>query len=313
MLQSLLSIRLRQVIYLEVDARPLWNVPGALKNVPITIDNILRLDKKPLKSVTKLTGITYVSAIALRLAAVFQVSVTELATALTRSWNQSSILDGPWIESPLLTQVLPNVTATCRQSGYLQFHVEATGLSAWLQFLIAELPHLVDPFMGQVSQQPPSAPATVHHNCDQAFTLQYAHARCCSLLRLAHESGLIQLQTTQPDTPHWQLVQPDPIPWLNGNSLQLIAAAEQHLLIEIVATLDTLFSESQASEPNIYWHLGDRLSQAFQSFYRACRVLGEVKANSPELAQSRLGLVLITQTCLRLILHRLNLSAPLSL
>ncbi len=151
------------------------------------------------------------------------------------------------------------------------------------------------------------------------FKVQYAHARCCSLLRLAHRSGLITLNDPEFTTSNWQFIAPNPIPWLDLNSLQscgesmrlrCIHPAERGLIDQLldsgdrIGQLDVERGFKQAFA----------LSLAFDNFYRSCRIWGEVKTETPQLAQARLGLVGVTQKLLRSLLEdQLGVLAPLEL
>ncbi len=139
------------------------------------------------------------------------------------------------------------------------------------------------------------------------FFVQYAHARCCSLVQLADREGLIKLQ----EPPARDVIFPNPIPWLNSEQkLYLNHPAEGRLIGELVQVIDDW--ESDAFDRAVNWEkTAVDLSQAFETFWRRCRIWGEVKTSSPELAQSRLGLVIATQSVLRLLLEeKLGIFAP---
>lgn len=133
---------------------------------------------------------------------------------------------------PFLIQVVP--------PGWLDFQLSDRTLATWLQSLLP-LPSL----------STSSLLPTSH------FSLQYTHARCCSLLRLAHREGLIHLS----DLDQRQLTAPNPIPWINELTadLRLVHSAEQNLIFECLGIVDELDCSSQ---PN-YLKLEYRLSNAF--------------------------------------------------
>lgn len=145
------------------------------------------------------------------------------------------------------------------------------------------------------------------------FEFQYAHARCCSILQLAHREELITLQPTDSDTVSalWLIVTPNPIPWLNFEQICLCHPAELALISQLLIVLDDLYCPCPSRQP-MNWHKAAlNLSQAFQTFYSQCRIWGEVKSQNIQLAGARLGLVLITQSILRLLLQdHLGIIAP---
>jgi arginyl-tRNA synthetase len=142
--------------------------------------------------------------------------------------------------------------------------------------------------------------------------VQYAHARCCSLLRLAHRQGLIKLKDLDFKTLDWQLLEPNPIPWLNDDqaALRLVDPAEKRLIAQILDSRDALSDPGQLSQRK----LASALSNEFERFYSNCRIWGEVKIQTPKLAQARLGLVAVTQALLRSLLQdHLGVPAPAEL
>ncbi|BCL37342.1 hypothetical protein NSMS1_37890 [Nostoc sp. MS1] len=150
------------------------------------------------------------------------------------------------------------------------------------------------------------------------FAIQYAHARCFSLILLAQREGIIQFNEPLPE--NWQerslsgLVSAMQIPWLNSETqLILNHSAERYLISELIGAVDSLIFPQDNKQMN--WEkLGLDVSQAFETFWSQCRIWGEVKANCPELTQARLGLVLATQIVLRVLLvTKLGSVAPFEL
>nr|WP_277922589.1 DALR anticodon-binding domain-containing protein [Coleofasciculus sp. FACHB-1120] len=159
----------------------------------------------------------------------------------------------------------------------------------------------------QVSIPNSQFPITCPQPLSSLSKVQYIHARCCSLLRLGHREKIIQLK----DSPALRLIYPEPIPWLTADSkLQLVHPAERRLIAQLLGLLDELRDMNQPK-----W--GKRAfdaAQAFETFYSECRIFGEVKTQTPHLAQARLGLVGGTRTILKFLLqHRLGILAPIEL
>ena len=146
---------------------------------------------------------------------------------------------------------------------------------------------------------------TLIENSSHLFAVQYAHARCCSLMRLAQQEKLIQLGDNNVNTSSamFCVISPNPIPWLNCKSkLHFSHSASRRLISELVQVVDDLECPNEAGSVN--WEKAAlNLSQAFEIFWCNCRIWGEVKITSPELSQARLGLVIATQSVLRFLLE----------
>ncbi|MEH2244334.1 DALR anticodon-binding domain-containing protein [Nostoc sp.] len=148
------------------------------------------------------------------------------------------------------------------------------------------------------------------------FAVQYAHARCCSLVLLAHREGLIKLRepVANSSPAFWSVIAPNPIPWLTSDGvLRLNHPDERRLIGELVQVVDNI--ECPDVSGSVKWEkVGLNLSQAFEKFWSNCRIWGEVKITPPEVAQARLGLLMATQSVLRYVLEgNLGVFAPLEL
>ncbi|MTJ52486.1 anticodon-binding protein [Anabaena sp. UHCC 0253] len=175
--------------------------------------------------------------------------------------------------------------------GWIHIELVDSTLAAWLQNLIVVKKSgnlLNNVFL----QQSPSS-----LNSLRIFTIQYAHSRCCSLLRLGYQEGLIAWGET--------------IPWLNSDQkLRLNHPDESFLIHQLVKVVDDLVCAD--GNNSINWEtVGWNLSQAFEKFWCSCRIWGEVKIHDPELAQARLGLLIVTQLVLKSVLEdELGIVAP---
>jgi hypothetical protein len=241
----------------------------------------------------------YISAIALRLSPKWQRPPIEIARAIVSQYQSQY----PESQNDFLIAVVP--------PGMILFQVRDRALSSWLQIL-SQTPL-------SLSQISPSS--LISH--PSSFPLAYTHARCCSLLRLAHRDRLITLKNPEPEItpPLWEIITPNPIIWLNeqGNLL-FNHPTERDLIYQLLATLDTLIlslSQGQKEDfdgpnpPRVLRggrgaiDLAYNLSKSFEKFYAQCRIWGEVKRETPKISQARLGLIIITHNFLRFMLQEL--------
>ena len=256
-------------------------------------ENALKLNEIPLNRSQDCLGVVYISAIGLKLAKMWQRTPQAIAAQLAETLQ-------PLCNGDFTIAVAP--------SGIIQFELSDIALAFWLQRLAQT-----------VLSVPESRILSPVVSVDRLFPIQYSHARCCSLLRMAHRDLLIAIANPDVATAPqiWSLIAPNPIPWLDNEKLQLVHPAEYNLISQLLVVLDTLYPIFEADKPEKpvnYLKLANSLSEAFQTFYRQCRIWGEVKIENPKLAQSRLGLILATQSLLRFMLEDLlNAVAPLEL
>ncbi|WP_338421583.1 DALR anticodon-binding domain-containing protein [Nostoc flagelliforme] len=207
--------------------------------------------------------------------------------------------------------------------GWIHFELTHSALATWLQSLVVgsgeEAGEQGAGSKGEeFSPLPPAPRPSASFQCPMPnlFAVQYAHARCCSLVLLAHREGLIKLRepVPNPNPAFWSVISPNPLPWLNGDgTLRLNHPDERRLIGELIQVVDNI--ECPDVSDSVKWEkVALNLSQAFEKFWSNCRIWGEVKINSPELAQARLGLLMATQSVLRFVLEEnLGVFAPLEL
>lgn len=237
--------------------------------------------------------------------------VSGIALQLSKSQNQQPMEIADAIACKLLAICGDVFSVQIVPPGLIHLELTHFALGAWLQSLAVGSAVWGRRDEGVTENIPNPQPKT--GDAGILFSVQYAHARCCSLVRLAHKEELIKFQEPQPNTSPsvWHLRYPNPIPWLNcDQKLRLNLSAENRLITELVEVVDDL--ESDALGNSINWEKAAlNLSQAFETFWRKCRIWGEVKITSPELAQARLGLVMATQSVLRFLLEeKLGVFAP---
>ncbi len=254
--------------------------------------NMVDSQEIPVTHIKHKTQILYGSAIALKLASQLHQSPFALAEALCirlNTWNSDRQFSCGTIPR--------DVTVHLLSSGMLQFILTDVGIATWLEQILRYS-------WVQTSLQ------NLEISWEQ-FQIQYSHARCCSLLRLAEREHLITL--AKPNLMTGKTIRisaiSSQISWLNNqNQLQFTQSYDYQLLTQLVVIIDALILFSDSTN---WLKLAVQLSDSFQQFYRYCRIWGEVKQNTPELAQARLGLVSITQFLLRILLEeKLGIMAP---
>ena len=277
--------------------KQLWILVSLFQSQEITISDEKRLfrlspEQIPLYRLKNNTTLLYRCAIAPKLASIYKLSTVEIANRLF------NLL--PQIDSELSREISLDFTVQITLPGWIDFYLSDRALAIWLQ----QLPQKFLFVDSLPSAQAISSESTI------PFALHYTHARCCSLLRLGHQQGLIQLRDLDFNQSIWQWLEPHPIPWLDYHSetliFQLIQPTEKDLIAQLVVVVESLDNSYQED----WIKLASGLSYALLNFYRNCRIWGELKQKTPKLAQARLGLIALTQFLLReLIQVKLDVTA----
>lgn len=230
-------------------------------------------------------SILYRSAIALRLARYRQMRPLDLAQSFVAH-----------LEYPLREALGDDFAIFLGSPGWIQVSLGDSTLAHWLQFFTQTSVPISPEWVGLVrSDRNQLLPTNL-------FVWQYAHARCCSLLRNGERSGSIALEPNPPPALlRWRAI--GPIDWLAGEGqLRLVHPGDRQLIGQLLATVDALCCPDGPPQVRTAVQLVQSLSQSFLTFERDCRIWGEVKTQTPELSTARLGLILAVQQILKSLL-----------
>ncbi len=257
----------------------------------------LKLETSALRKTNDYRKIIYKSAIALKLAHLWQLAPMEVAEKLAQ-YCQNQGVNTLMGNTP--SAVAADIEVTVVPPGLLLFELTDGGIAVWLQYFCEGVPLSVGG--GDLQFLVP----------DALFQIQYSHARCCSLLRMA-SSG--DRQGLLPDTNTLTLETRNLISWegLDGG-LRLNHPAERCLIWQLFSIWDLLYFPTATPEKINWQKAATALSEAFQIFYSQCRIFGEVKIANRELTKARLGLIVVTKYLLRSLLEeKLKIQAPTEL
>ncbi|AFZ25875.1 arginyl-tRNA synthetase [Cylindrospermum stagnale PCC 7417] len=233
--------------------------------------------------------------------------ISGVALRLSKSQNSKAMEIAGGIAAHLLATSSDFFYVQIVPPGWIHLELTHSTLAVWLQSLAVGIACL---------EKVQAREVTLIQNSSRLFAIQYAHARCCSLVLLAHREGLINLsKSVSGSSPAiWDVIDQQPIPWLNcDDKLRLTHPNEAHLISELVQVVDD-WALSDCSGSVNWEKAGLNLSQAFETFWCNCRIWGEVKNTSPKLTQARLGLLMATKFVLRSLLEeKLGVSALLEL
>lgn len=296
--QPLLSVK--QVLLSRLQAILELSVPDSLARI-----QQIQQEHTSLHLAKDFNSVVYVWAIAFRLSGVKKIPTLEIASILATLVGsaQANVVSSDEVECcpkkqlAITINLLQEFTIEVVPPGWIHLQITEAAIAAWLQYIILAPPQLQIQENHQLTQITTS----------DLFAVQYAHARCCSLLQMAHREKLITLKKSPDPSNKTFVVAPD----LPGNELRYHHVAERTLISQLIGIVDDLYYSYTSHKLNYWEKAALNLSQAFQVFYSNCSIWGEVKIQTPQLAQARLSLVVVTQSVLRLLLQdKLGAEAP---
>ena len=151
------------------------------------------------------------------------------------------------------------------------------------------------------------------------WTVQYAHARCCAILRHAQAVAWIPLVPSADAAP-WCWAE-DTVPWLTDfDRLTLWHPSQFSVMVTGLALLDQWTEPVAAPSPTgssdlgqHEWRLAEQLSHAFQTFYAACPPFAMVRWRDRDQACGYIALITAIQRLLWWVLMRRGAVIPMQL
>jgi hypothetical protein len=357
--QQLLRIILHKIFDPGEDFPTDHGLSQLLLACPESVIEATLISRNLLKLVRDSTEITYQSAIAFKLAAYLGVSTETLGDflALRLKCSIQRLLQAT-VDLRKPPQILLKLSVEADPLGYLQFRFADGAVADWLTQLLTPLPQppisqsvcsstsrLAGQLVNSSGRQsiPPSAAifSVQHLDCSTPstpppasaalFPVQLAHARCCSLLWLANQTGLIELADLEQPPQFWQFQRPAEIPWLTPDQrLRCSHPAQRRLIQQFLQVQDQRWLESlQPSSPPQQASLKQAmgLALAVDQADRAIQIWGDfpgdiepaatpeaklaVRSQLSDRRSAHLGLLLVAQRLLfQLLTQDLHSPAP---
>lgn len=247
---------------------------------------------------------------------VAEILAAQISTHLSRYKSNYAFFQ---ISVGLMADLLNHIDIQATPSGYLEFSIGESAIADWLNDLTQPTKALfvsADPRFSLADsprQSPlPKTPLFAKRSHPNLFPIQYAHARCCSLLHLATQHQMIELiRLEYPFQLQW--TQPNPISWLTiDQQLCTNHAAERQLINQCFTVLDELpWLDKRPRQVNSLHNpsqqllhrdritiLAQDLAQAFHTMHQQCQIWGALQNEGSDRLTAHLALILVTQKLL---------------
>lgn len=306
--KQLLQIILQTILEQKEWEIGLHSLQTSLKGV---LDHPLQTRTIALKRVNKPPQLMYVSALPHQSSLVWREDVSIQAIHWAKQiTTYTDELKVSLENSQRCVEILQGLEVQATPSGFLQFEFHDRAIAQWLKSLMCELIAPLNPIDNCSELNQPEFEKRL-------FSIQQAHARCCSLLRLAHRENLIESYLSDEPQDFLQqlpnLLCPEENVWLAENRrLWTDTLAERNLIYLLMTVLDefvelSLFAAKQGL------NLAANVSQSFQTAHQTIPLFGTLITGSHDRLRAYLALLLATQRVLNQLLSALGYAAPIEL
>lgn len=282
----------------------------------------LAINDIALKQIRQRSRLIYISALPHQLAHFYQTEASSLATrwveciSIYKAELIARLNPSLW-EARTMTEILQGLELEATTSGFLQFEFHDRAIAQWLSHLIDQS-FICKPNQTLLNQTEFNQPEFKSLNIEKRiFTLQHSHARCCSLLQLAHQGKLVDCEMNENIQASLSLLSNFLVKkqnlWITDeHHLYTSLLAERSLIGQLVTMLDE-WAEPSPDHTKRLLSFGEAISQAFQEVHQTIQLFGQLAIDSRDRLQAHLALLLVTQRVLHQILSCLGYAAPFEL
>ena len=245
-------------------------------NNPLTFNksfSLATLIKKQLTSIYDLSNIdfsiglsnnqnkiVYKSSLCLQLAKSSQESSLSLGQYIANIFNQNSLKQ--------------DISVKVSGNGWLEFIIGDRLLSQWLN-KVNKIRFLdFDKSLMRKNEN------------QENFINYYTYARCCSILKSAHQDHIITFNNLEFTINQWHIEKPNIIDY---EMVNISGSYEQKLIKELI-----IITEKIANNKLSYQTFLNKLTKAILDVECYCRIWGETRVENLAISQTRLGLIAIS-------------------
>lgn len=157
----------------------------------------------------------------------------------------------------------------------------------WLEFIISD--RLLSRWLNEVNKikfSQLNTSITKQDKNQEKFITYYTHARCCSILKSAHQQNIITLNNLDFMINQWHIEKPS---FIDYDIINLSRSYEGKLVRELITITEKIVRNKLNYQTSL-----NNLSKAILDVECYCQILGKTLSKNVEIPQTKLGLIALS-------------------
>ncbi len=222
--------------------------------------------------------VIYKTPLCLQLAQIYKANSLEIAKKICAIFN--SLIDDNYFYSYINKSNLPKYWSN--EQTFLKDSIAKVSGEVWLEFYLSK--GTLSKYLDYLCFTPFPALKNTQKKAIIDFNFIYVHGRFCSILRSAHEQGMIKLDNLDFVLNQWNIIEPEEIDY----SLLIYDKYQDLPLIRCLIYCSEIILNNQQKVN--YFSLLKKLNKELTTWEKNCRIWGEIKQRHLSFSQARLGL-----------------------